>query len=367
MRFGVTPSPRQPRLKYCFEQLSIQRVEYQQVGRTTSGGWLVMWRTDGWRGALAAAVLFALCAATGVFQWLEYRVYDAATSIHTPAPLPEIAIIGIDDASLESLGNGPWSLDVYAKLIDQLSSAGAKTIVLTPSFAEPQSDRGLAYLRKMRDTMARAGDTSPLATELSRTVDEAEKALDSDARLAASIQRAGNRFPASAPPRGGRPPPAAARLCTPQRFAEPCELCDPRHIGAKPGRWDRFGGGRRWSSFGRPGRRWSPSRHSPSAAVRRRRRALLGLARGEAQSASGPKRTAGSDGASGHSHGWAARCDRLFGGDASAISRSAGRCLRIPCGVFCPGIQRQDSAAGLQGQSGTGGRDKQRAGHPVGP
>lgn len=156
-----------------------------------------MWRTDGLRGALAAAVLVALCTATGVFQWLEYRVYDAATSIHTPAPLPEIAIIGIDDASLESLGNGPWSRDVYAKLIDQLSAAGAKTIVLTPSFAEPQSDRGLAYLRKMRDTMARAGDTSPLATELSRTVDEAEKALDSDARLAASIQRAGNVFLAS--------------------------------------------------------------------------------------------------------------------------------------------------------------------------
>src|SRR3989338_3948840 len=136
-------------------------------------------------------------AAPGVFQWLEYRVYDAATSIHTPAPLPEIAIIGIDDASLESLGNGPWSRDVYAKLIDQLSAAGAKTIVLTPYFAEPQSDRGLAYLRKMRDTMARAGDTSPLATELSRTLDEAEKALDSDARLAASIQRAGNVFLAS--------------------------------------------------------------------------------------------------------------------------------------------------------------------------
>src|SRR3989344_4643253 len=111
MRLGVTPSPLQPRLKYCFEQLSIQRVEYQQVGRTTSGRWLGMWRTDGLRGALAAAVLVALCAATGVFQ--------------------------------------------------------------------------------------RAGDTSPLATELSRTVDEAEKALDSDARLAASIQRAGNVFLAS--------------------------------------------------------------------------------------------------------------------------------------------------------------------------
>ncbi len=153
-----------------------------------------MWRTDGLRGALAAAVLVALCAATGVFPWLEYRVYDAATRIRTPTPLPEISIIGIDDASLESLGSGPWSRDVYARLVDQLSAAGAKTIVLTPSFTEPQSDQGLAHLRKMRDTIARAGDTSLLAAELNRAVDEAERALDSDARLAASIQRAGNVF-----------------------------------------------------------------------------------------------------------------------------------------------------------------------------
>ncbi|KRD22181.1 serine/threonine protein kinase [Acidovorax sp. Root267] len=156
-----------------------------------------MWRTDGLRGALAAAVVVALCAATGGFQWLEYRIYDAATSVTTPPPLSEIAIIGIDDASLAALGNWPWSRDVYAKLIDQLSAAGAKAIVLTPSFAEPQSDRGLTYIRRMRDTIARAGDTSLLASELNRAADEAEKVLDTDARLAASIQRAGNVFLAS--------------------------------------------------------------------------------------------------------------------------------------------------------------------------
>lgn len=141
-----------------------------------------------------AVVLVALCAATGLFTWLEYRVYDAATRVSTPAPLSEIAIIGVDDASLESLGPGPWSRDVYAKLVDQLSAAGAKTIVLTTPLSEPQSDRGLAHLRNLRNTIARAEAPSLLATELSRSLDEAEKALDSDARLAASIQRAGNVF-----------------------------------------------------------------------------------------------------------------------------------------------------------------------------
>ena len=164
------------------------------MGRTTSVRWLGRGRTEGLRGALAAAAMVALCGATGVLQWLDFRVYDAATRITVPPPLPEIAVIGIDDASLASLGSPPWSRDLYARLIDQLSSAGARTIALTPSLAQPQPDQGLAYLRKMRETLVRAADPSPLAAELARTVDEAEKALDADARLAASIQRAGNVF-----------------------------------------------------------------------------------------------------------------------------------------------------------------------------
>ena len=132
-----------------------------------------------------------------MLQWLDLRVYDAATPITAPSPLPEIAVIGIDDASLAALGSlasGPGSRELYARLIDQLASAGARTIALTPSFAEPQPDQGLAHLRKMRETLARAADPSPLAAELARMVDEAHSAVDGDARLAASIQRAGNVF-----------------------------------------------------------------------------------------------------------------------------------------------------------------------------
>ena len=141
--------------------------------------------------------MVALCGVTGVLQWLDLRVYDAATLITAPSPLPEIAVIGIDDASLAALGSlasGPGSRELYARLIDQLASAGARTIALTPSFAEPQPDQGLAHLRKMRETLARAADPSPLAAELARMVDEAHSAVDGDARLAASIQRAGNVF-----------------------------------------------------------------------------------------------------------------------------------------------------------------------------
>lgn len=155
------------------------------------------WRTDGLWGGLVALAVAGLCAVTGASLTLELKLYDAAIRTSSPAPLADVVIVGIDDASLAALGPWPWSRDIHARLIDRLSAAGAQTVVYTPAFTPPQSDRGLAYLRKIRDTLSTSTETTPLTAELGRVVGEAEAALDGDARLAASIQRAGNVFLAS--------------------------------------------------------------------------------------------------------------------------------------------------------------------------
>ncbi|WP_298212198.1 serine/threonine-protein kinase [Acidovorax sp.] len=156
-----------------------------------------MWRADGFGGALVALVVAVLCAVTGVSQRLDFALYDAATTVSSPPPLPEIAIVGIDDGSLAALGPWPWSRDIHARLIEQLSAGGAKTIVYTSYFTEPQSTPGLGQVRKIREMLAAAGDGSPLAAELSRIAAEADQALDTDTRLASAIQRAGNVLLAS--------------------------------------------------------------------------------------------------------------------------------------------------------------------------
>ena len=155
------------------------------------------WRTDGLWGGLVALAVAGLCAVTGASPPLELKLYDAAIRTPSPAPLADVVIVGIDDASLAALGPWPWSRDIHARLIDRLSAAGAQTVVYTPAFTQPQSDRGLAYLRKIRDTLSASTETTPLTAELGRVVGEAEAALDGDALLAASIQRAGNVFLAS--------------------------------------------------------------------------------------------------------------------------------------------------------------------------
>lgn len=155
------------------------------------------WRTDGFWGGLVALAVAGLCAVTGASLSLEHKLYDAAIRTSSPAPLADVVIVGIDDASLAALGPWPWSRDIHARLVDRLSAAGAQTVVYTPPLTQPQNDRGLGYLRKIRETLAAAPEGTALTAELGRVVGEAEAVLDGDARLAASIQRAGNVLLAS--------------------------------------------------------------------------------------------------------------------------------------------------------------------------
>ena len=203
-------------------------MEQQQVGRKSSARRLNVWRTDGFWSALAGLAAVALCVVTGLAQRLDLALYDAAIRTTTPAPLPEIAIVNIDDASLAALGPWPWSRDIHARLIDQLVASGAKTIVHTAYFTEPQSDRGLGHVRKIRELLAASGDNGPLATELSRIAADADQALDTDARLASAIQRAGNVLLASRYAPAGTPAalPSHVRRSTlpdPGTFATPVQ------------------------------------------------------------------------------------------------------------------------------------------------
>ncbi|WP_349815923.1 CHASE2 domain-containing protein [Curvibacter sp. CHRR-16] len=128
--------------------------------------------------------------ATPWWDSMERRLYDAVTTAQSTQASERIAIIAIDEASIVSLGRWPWARDVHARLIDMLAAAHAKTVVLSMPLLEPQVDPGLNAILKMRfvlDTMP-SGANSPLAP----LVDEAMQALDGDAKLAASIQQAGN-------------------------------------------------------------------------------------------------------------------------------------------------------------------------------
>jgi serine/threonine-protein kinase len=161
---------------------------------------LSFWKADWFLGVLVTIVM--LVAARGdLIQSLERKAYDLGVKAASRSPSDRIAIIAIDDASIANIGRWPWSRDVHARMIDLLGGAKAKVIANTTFFFEPQRDAGLTYIEKLLvlqkeiESATDAGKAPAAADAQARVaalLAEAEQALNTDRKLASSIQGAGN-------------------------------------------------------------------------------------------------------------------------------------------------------------------------------
>ena len=166
------------------------------VATTSSNKSRTFWRSDWLVAVLVIATVVILHLATDLMGALERRFYDYASTSTTRQPSDRVAVIAIDDQSVANIGRWPWPRDIHARLVDQLAGAKAKTIVHTAFFFEPQTDRGLVYIRRMKAALGATSDSggSPggLSGQLAKVIAEAEVELDTDAIFAASIRKAGN-------------------------------------------------------------------------------------------------------------------------------------------------------------------------------
>jgi eukaryotic-like serine/threonine-protein kinase len=155
-----------------------------------------LWRADWMVGVLVVLGVLVLYFATDFIGTLERRYYDFSSTAASRQASDKIAIIAIDDQSIANIGRWPWSREVHARLIDQLSAAGAKTIAHTAFFFEPQTDRGSVYIQKIKDALGAAPGADALEPDpnepLRKIVEQAQTELNTDAQLAASMARAGN-------------------------------------------------------------------------------------------------------------------------------------------------------------------------------
>ena len=94
-----------------------------------------------WRRRLAPpallGVLTFLLAASGALHRIDLVLYDALLVVNRPAPSGEIALVVIDERSLQQLGRWPWPRALHADLLDRLREAGARAVALQIIFAEP--------------------------------------------------------------------------------------------------------------------------------------------------------------------------------------------------------------------------------------
>jgi adenylate cyclase len=90
---------------------------------------------------MAAFVVVLYYMQTGFLQGFEARTYDMRfKAMRGPVKHnKDIVIIAIDDRSVAELGRFPWSRDLFRKLIDFASKAGAKAVLLDVLFPEKES------------------------------------------------------------------------------------------------------------------------------------------------------------------------------------------------------------------------------------
>jgi adenylate cyclase len=102
---------------------------------------------------LALVSVFAVIALyyyqNSFLEAFEAKTYDLRFKSLRGAvtPNPDIAIIAIDDKSIAELGRFPWTRTQYVRLLDRLSAANAKALLVDAFFSEretPEIDRAFA-------------------------------------------------------------------------------------------------------------------------------------------------------------------------------------------------------------------------------
>ena len=184
------------------------------------------WSSD-WFAGLIISIVVVLFSGSATFQSLERTAYDWGVRSTQKSPSDKIAIIAIDDESIANLGRWPWPRDLHADLIQRLSESGAKVIGQTVFFLEPQIDPGSLFIQDLVefvsnasfndapadiDTLSGLLEQSPGSAEalnfylnssihsrLSQDIEtlkaqlfDAEKSLNTDAKLAESVDQAKN-------------------------------------------------------------------------------------------------------------------------------------------------------------------------------
>ena len=94
------------------------------------------------RAAITVAALwlvFALCYFLNAFERVENVIYDKLYQRVSPVD-SRIVIIGIDDRSIEQIGQWPWSREVMADVVDTLTDGGAAAIGIDVLFDTPGRD-----------------------------------------------------------------------------------------------------------------------------------------------------------------------------------------------------------------------------------
>lgn len=148
--------------------------------------------------AALTSILFVFFSFVGIsaFEALERIIYGIHMRLDLPRSPGEnrIAIVNIDDKSLDQLGPWPWPRQIIAEMIHILTVNGAKLIGLDMVFSQKEQNQGLEEITRLRAEIlarqVRPGEKDANDWLLDRLV-EIERRLDSDRKLSQTVKESG--------------------------------------------------------------------------------------------------------------------------------------------------------------------------------
>lgn len=145
-------------------------------------------------------VTLLICGFYALDNWiellypLELKTLDVRFKVRGKRdPGPEVAIIAIDDKSIEKIGRWPWSRSVHAKMVDILSEGGAKVIGFDILFLLPEEQSEYSRIRQLIDSYKNLdlAKLSPQGSMFYGEMTDALQQVDHDRRFANSVEKSG--------------------------------------------------------------------------------------------------------------------------------------------------------------------------------
>jgi CHASE2 domain-containing sensor protein/predicted Ser/Thr protein kinase len=140
--------------------------------------------------AILAAILFDF----GPLLSLEYRAYDWMSRLRHRASGIPVIIVGIDDTSLEKMGDWPWPRSYIADVINTLSTNGAQILAISVLYREEELNDGLVEIQNLKEAIQKKpliGEKRTL-NKIDQLLSETQGQLNDDNRLIAAVRTAHN-------------------------------------------------------------------------------------------------------------------------------------------------------------------------------
>ncbi len=147
------------------------------------------WKKD-WFAGLFITLIFLLITNSQFIEKLEFANYDFAINQLAREPEQNIAVIAIDDQSIENLGRWPWPRSLQAEMIEKLSRSGARVIGNSILLSEAQTHLGSKYIQQALDNLE--SKSNPDLNDAIDILRHGQTELDSDGKLANAMKKAGN-------------------------------------------------------------------------------------------------------------------------------------------------------------------------------